>query len=110
MKLKVSEIVLFSLSFSVSVNRGFSEVNDIFMIILSRASLNPQSSILLFYLINDRNLRLAQTKMSEEKKQVAESLIENYFKRLPTVHWENIEVNNYWSEMEKQGLTQASDL
>ena len=48
--------------------------------------------------------------MSEERKQVAESLIENYFKRLPTVHWENIEVNNYWSEMEKQGLTQASDL
>ena len=57
-----------------------------------------------------RNIKLAQAEISTEQRKLAEDMMRKFFRPLPQVHWENIEVNRYWEEMAGAGLSQNSDL
>ena len=59
---------------------------------------------------NLRNLKLAQSVISVNQANLAKEVIKKYFSSLTTVHWENIDVNNYWIQLEQAGLKQNSDL
>jgi len=57
-----------------------------------------------------RNLRLAQSAITPTQASLAKMVIEKYFSSLTVVHWENIDVNNYWTQLEQAGLKQNTDL
>ena len=57
-----------------------------------------------------RNIKLAQAEITTEQRKLAEDMMRKFFRPLPQVHWENIEVNRYWEEMAGAGLSQNSDL
>ena len=59
---------------------------------------------------NVRNLRLAQSDITPTQASLAKMVIEKYFSSLTVVHWENIDVNNYWTQLEQAGLKQNTDL
>jgi len=58
----------------------------------------------------DKNLSLAKGSLTEKQKKVLEQLWEKYFRFMTNVHWESMEVANYWKQMAEAGCLQKSDL
>ena len=54
-----------------------------------------------------QNLKAATT-ATENKEQMDQ--VSSIFNDLPVVHWETLEVNNYWKEMQKNDWKQPSDV
>jgi len=58
----------------------------------------------------DKNLSLAKTSLTEKQNQVLDQLWEKYFRFMTNVHWESMEVANYWKQMAEAGSEQKTDL
>jgi len=57
-----------------------------------------------------KNIEWARNgRLGEEQAKMVEDLELNFFRFLPSRHWENIEVSQYWNEMAKLELEQTMD-
>ena len=58
----------------------------------------------------DRNIHLAKQTITEFQHEAVQLLKEKFFNYLSHNNWENMEVAQYWENMKKENLEQASDL
>ncbi|TRY68450.1 hypothetical protein TCAL_04686 [Tigriopus californicus] len=58
----------------------------------------------------EENLKLAQNHLTPEESEMIADVQTKFFKPLVINNWENVDVNSYWTAMEKKGSCQPSDL
>jgi len=58
----------------------------------------------------EKNLEMARSSISPNQTALVKTLEDKFFKYMVNIHWENMEVNDYWKQMKEAGAEQASDL
>ncbi len=58
----------------------------------------------------EQNVKAATEPTTEEEESLIKELEEKFFQGMSFSHWENLEVTQYWGEMEKNNWKQNLDL
>lgn len=58
----------------------------------------------------ERNLELARSRLSPIQEKLVEKLYSQIFRYMTSIHWESVEVADYWRRMAEEGAEQKTDI